>query len=152
MNPRLFLLFVMASVSFQTKATAFAGVWRRDVSLQPNGSVIIHPREQITLKYEIRDGKIAILKAIPTVYPMEENTITLALDRTGGTITRFGTVTPFNDSLSITGRPAAQIALRCTYLTEGLRKPVTRSIPSTGHGFGRKLAWVEILDFRLVKP
>ena len=153
MNQRRFSLFTMVALCLQTNATAFVGgPVLRDVPLLPNRSIILHPHEHITLKYEIRDGKIVILRTIPTAYPMEEDTVTLSLYRTGGKITRFGTVTPFHDWLTISGKPDIKIGLRCRYLTEGLRDPVTRSIPSSGHGFGKKIAWIEILDFRLLKP
>ena len=122
----------------------------RDVDLQLDRSIVLRPTERITLRFELRDGKLLNPKVVP-FWPAQPDTVTFWIVRTGGQRTAAGPIAPIRDALSITTNLPGVITARCTYLAPKLANP--KSIPSArdGRSFDGPITRATLTDI-VLKP
>jgi hypothetical protein len=141
----------LASLILAATATAFGPVHpteRRDVGLQPDGTIVLLPTEQVTLKFDVRDGKLINPKVVPT-WPQQPDTITFWVKRTGGWRTVTGPTMPVRDSLSIETTLSGSVTVRCSYWLPNAQKPKSISAARNGRSFDGPIAKALLTDIRL---
>ena len=86
-------------------------------TLRGEGTVVIKPGEQITLKVQYQDGRIIGLTQLPWDTKDARDVVRISLKREGGTATKLGPISPITDILSIACSIEKPLSARCEYTT-----------------------------------
>jgi hypothetical protein len=147
-------LLVVAACLCLTQTALAVGmgpvVISRAVRLQADGTVLLRPFDTIRLKFEIRDGKVVHVKAVPKD-SKEEDSAVFSLARSGGMPTTLGVIVPIKDKLEVTTKLKGLLTFRCEYSFPDSPRPWNLLKVHGDRYFSRPVKEVRLSDFQF-KP